>query len=492
MSKTTRGHYRKSYVSKRSNRGGYRYVRAVPLEFQELEGKKNWSHDLGHLSLPAAEARGVSLTDHYNKHLAHLKRLPAETRAEIIAAPSRLDGKLAGKIREITKAKSISPIDAWNALTAYEHGKLDAFTTKSRDAEQQIDPLLPDDAKAALLLSGYKIKTELETTKKSATQKMRVLKAIRGETEDKPKLFNLIALYFQKRKPRAKKTRQKTELYVRRFVDVIGVDLAANEVTRDHARQFCEHLEANNKITFGTINLHLEKLHALFNVALAANIVAANPFAKIKATERQFEVDDPREKKQPFTGKQVALILATPPVSEDFALITKILAYHGCRSGEVCQLMCEDFAVFHGVPAFKFHRKYGKTLKNKPSERTIPVHPKLLAEIQTHAARVEKEFGSSSWLFPSLKTRDGDRVHDFTLRVGRWLRNDVGISARSLTIHGLRHTFSTCCREIEMPEVYSRSLEGHTLGQGEHAKYGKGPSLRALLKWLEKIDPLAC
>ena len=48
-----------------------------------------------------------------------------------------------------------------------------------------------------------------------------------------------------------------------------------------------------------------------------------------------------------------------------------------------------------------------------------------------------------------------------------FLRPKVGITDRAVTMHSLRHTFSTLCREAGMPDAVKYALMGHALGKGE-------------------------
>ena len=45
-------------------------------------------------------------------------------------------------------------------------------------------------------------------------------------------------------------------------------------------------------------------------------------------------------------------------------------------------------------------------------------------------------------------------------------------------------------RELNIPEPISRAILGHTLGSGDHGKYGAAPSLKLRAKWIAKVDPL--
>ena len=59
-----------------------------------------------------------------------------------------------------------------------------------------------------------------------------------------------------------------------------------------------------------------------------------------------------------------------------FAWIVRLLAFHGLRSGEACQLRCDDVTVLHGVPVLRIHDLHG-SVKNR-AERARRSDPSRL------------------------------------------------------------------------------------------------------------------
>lgn len=247
----------------------------------------------------------------------------------------------------------------------------------------------------------------------------------------------------------------------------------------------------------GTINLHLEKLHALFNVGISEQKfgIKQNPFAHIRLRRGN---DLLVVRKRPFTSQQIVMILENCDAGSEFELITRVLAFHGCRSSEVCQLTTEDVQQLHGIWVMQIHAGNG-SLKNASAIRELPVHAKcrtaLLAQrrrvLQANANEQVLAPNGHPWLFPRTVCRRPGAVrgHDFQLEFGRMLRR-IGIADRALSQHSLRHSFRDLCREAEMPEDISRLIMGHSLGRGDHgATYGVGVSLRKRSEWLNKINP---
>jgi integrase len=212
-----------------------------------------------------------------------------------------------------------------------------------------------------------------------------------------------------------------------------------------------------------------------------------NPAYKVKARKDDRKLSDRR---QDFSPEQVRTILDKAKAERpDYEMIVRLLAYHGARSGEICQLRCDDVTTLHGVPVFRIHDRHGR-VKNKASIRDVPIHPKCM-DIVEHAQRTAKEHGADAWLFPDLKEYRQSRAHVFQNYCSRvFLRKKCGILERHYTMHSLRHSWRTMARELSMPEAVSRAIMGHSQGRDDHGGYGSGPSLKLCAKWIKKIDPL--
>ena len=285
------------------------------------------------------------------------------------------------------------------------------------------------------------------------------------------------------RLPRSTIRRKKVRLCARRFIDLVG-PLAARDVTRREALAYRDALEAFPDMKARNVGDHMGALHVLFAVAVGEDLLESNPFTGVKS-RRTVPYSSRR---QGFTGTQVRLIFeAIEKEPEHFAWVVRLLAYHGMRSGEVCQLRCADVTELHGVPVLRIHDQHG-SLKNRASIRDIPIHSACMSvrDIALRAAWKSPE----EWLFPSLPVKSLGRGRWFQDYASRFLRQTVGILDPRYTMHSFRHLWRTLARECEMPESVSRSIMGHTLGGGEHGAYGSAPSLKLRAEWIAKIDPL--
>ena len=297
------------------------------------------------------------------------------------------------------------------------------------------------------------------------------------------KVMDLVSIWERVRTPRSEISRRRSRLCARRFIELVG-DIDVRIISRFEAAAYRDGLEDLFELKPGNISDHLERMHVLFSVALAEGLLIANPFENI----RPRQADKLAQRRQGFTTEQVrAIFAALDGESFEFSWIVKLLAYHGMRSGEACQLRCNDVAELHGVSVLRIHDLYG-SVKNRPSVRDVPLHP-ACQELQAYSSELRRK--GEGWLFPQLPTKALGRGRWFQDYASRFLRQKVGITERCYTMHSFRHLWRTLSREIEMPESVSRSIMGHTVGGGEHGAYGAAPSLRARHRWLSKIDPLA-
>ena len=437
---------------------GYKYVRAVPKCLHDVAGQQFWTRYIGAVPHEAAKAKALLHAARNQQTIDGLKRLSPDERETLIAAGG---------------------LKAWRKGQPEPH-PLDALVANVLRHTADIEPDLdqPDDMQAADALLAVNARRELKRIEADAA----IVRKITAKLTRKggASLLALVDLHEKTAEPRSYKTTEKARLYIGRFIDVVG-DMHAADVTRVHVLKFRDHLEANGFSGSNVAN-HLAKLQALFNTALSEGVVKLNPAHKIKARKAAKLSGG----KQGFDAAQVRQIFtALGDETVDFQWIVKLLAYHGARSTEICQLKCGDVTTLSGVDVIRIHDQNG-SVKNRQSVRDVPIHPKCKAII-VHAAKG----GADAWLFPSLTPSKQGRGHNFQNYANRkFLRLTVGITDRAYSIHSLRHAFSTACREAEMPDAVKYALMGHALGKGEGGKYGEGPSLKVRAKWIAKVDPL--
>gem|GEM_PF-5706390 len=280
----------------------------------------------------------------------------------------------------------------------------------------------------------------------------------------------LVGVWQRVAQPRAARTVQQMRRRVELFVKAADAR-RPRDVTREHIMRFRDAVE-NMSLSHRTATQYLESIHRLFAVALSEGLVDHNPAAGVRVRKVAGKFAD-RQRRRPFEPHHVrAIFAAMADEPEAFQWIVRICAYHGMRSGEVTQLRVEDVTTLFGVPVLRVHDRFG-SIKNRFSERDIPLHP-ACAAFARYAASVP-----GPWLFDPEKWRS-DRFQRY---VSVFLRDKAGLADRTLTMHSLRHTWRTLAREIGMPASVSRAIMGHSMGRDVHEAYGAGPSLRLMADW---------
>lgn len=271
--------------------------------------------------------------------------------------------------------------------------------------------------------------------------------------------------------------------YLARFQDHLGRDNVL-KVSKAEVIAYRDALEKRADLGHKSRQKHLDALSRLYTVAMGENLIEFNPAHKVKAVKpnnAKFADDDSHGKA--FNTAHIKTILdSVDGEHEDIQWVTRLLAYHGARSGEICQLRTEDVTTLFGVPVLRIHDRYG-SLKNKHSKRDIPIHPACMGIVEYAKA------ASGPWLFNSFPDWHS-RAGKFQRWGSTFLREKCKIMEPTLTMHGLRHTWRTLAREVGMPRAVSRSIMGHKLGSDDHEEYGGPPSLKLRAEWMAKIEPL--
>ena len=119
----------------------------------------------------------------------------------------------------------------------------------------------------------------------------------------------------------------------------------------------------------------------------------------------------------------------------------------------------------HWTLAIHADRGVGKTLKNKGSARTIPVHPEL--ERLGFLTFVEDARKRGDWLFPSVSPANPKGAEAWSAWFSRCLKR-LKIGGHRKGLHSLRHNFKDALRAGSVPDGLSEALMGHsgtTMGQ---------------------------
>lgn len=198
----------------------------------------------------------------------------------------------------------------------------------------------------------------------------------------------------------------------------------------------------------------------------------------IKVTTKARAVDRKRDP----TEDEVAVILSAAAAARDPVRrwVPWLCAYTGARVAEICQLRKEDVYTDAGIPVLAIRPEAG-SLKNENSERTIPVHPTLIAGGFLKFAGKAKP----GPLFPDLPPdRFGSRGGNGSKVLGRWIRSLGLTDPRMQPNHGWRHRFSSLSRDKGLREDVTIYMLGRQKSvSGAYGGYG----LPMLLEQMSRI-----
>ena len=274
---------------------------------------------------------------------------------------------------------------------------------------------------------------------------------------------------------------QRARLYIARFTKVLGRDKAPGDVTqRDVVAWRNAMFDAG--MTHSNQAQHLSKLSGLFAAAVDDGLIDANPFAGVKAKKRKTE-GKVSDRKRAFTDAELRKFLkAAPTQGATFDLIARCLMLTGARSEDICELRVEDVRKVQGVWVFDVNDKR-RTVKNAMSVRLVPIPKAVRAAIM---ARIKGRDGPSM-VFEGVPERDTRGAHWYQVRASRIVRGHV-TNDKTLTAHGLRHTWRQRAEALGVAPAVRRAIMGHALGKDAHdSVYGARPPVKELAKAIEKI-----
>lgn len=182
----------------------------------------------------------------------------------------------------------------------------------------------------------------------------------------------------------------------------------------------------------------------------------------------------------------------------DFRYWLPLLAlFTGGRLGELTQLHKSDIVKEDGIWCIEITDERGtednpKRLKNKSSERLVPIHSQLIELGFLDYVQEQKKNKETTRLFPELTFTKADY---FTRRCGRWynqfyLRKKLRITDPQLTFHSFRHTVGNGLKQKKIQESFVAELLGHSSGDTmSFGRYGKQYRPQVLMEEVvEKIS----
>lgn len=239
--------------------------------------------------------------------------------------------------------------------------------------------------------------------------------------------------------------------------------LNVKDISNDDIQKF---LNDNKNYSNSYIKKLYEQLNQAFNFAIKNKYILQNPMddvIKLKSTKEDKEVRALTIEEQ----QKLSNYLLNCTINEEtYKNVFLIQMYLGLRIGETLALNINDIDIEKQIINVNKTLTLGKdnevimgdTTKTYASKRTIPISDFLTPSIKEQL-EIAKE-NKDNMLFLYNAHYISHSVANSRLK--RILKSTLGMEAKDISTHSLRHTFATRCIEAGMSAVVLQRLIGHT------------------------------
>jgi integrase len=281
-------------------------------------------------------------------------------------------------------------------------------------------------------------------------------------------------------KPLPAATLRKFRLQVGRFVSFRRSGEVAT-VTPEEIEAWKQSMLSAAEISNRTIGQHIQNLGTVIEWARAKSLgnlfPASNPASIIERPQYREAPSDLHA----FTRAEAKTILkaARSEVLSERRWVPWLCAFSGARVNEIAQLTPDSFFQVEGFWFYRITTLGGKSLKNRHSERRVPVHPALLDEGLIQFVQASTK-GGDVRLFP--RRTQGN--------IAAWVNDDLKLKRDHLQPnHGWRHLFQDKAEGSGMEDSAVSYITGRTRGKSGE-KYGKSEELLpGLARAMASIPP---
>ena len=197
--------------------------------------------------------------------------------------------------------------------------------------------------------------------------------------------------------------------------------------------------------------------------------------------------------RSPFTSEELRKIFnpntyANPKCRKDMPRfwVPLIALYHGCRLNEICQLDTADIVLNKKVPCIQIQANEDKSIKNRSSERIVPIHPKLIEMGFLSYVDYRRRYKKDK-LFDFTKKKTGNYGGAMQHWFARYL-DKINIKETDKVFHSFRHTFETKAVEVKIPAEYQNAICGWTDNGVGQRVYGRHKDINVMLEEISKIS----
>lgn len=297
-----------------------------------------------------------------------------------------------------------------------------------------------------------------------------------------PMTFDVLAqLYMADRGGDQKPTTLKETTLCHKVIaeNLDGLDLRNH--TRADLVEFRERLSEGRMPS--TVNKLIVKLSAVFTWAVENGHLSKTYDKKLKLTKG---VESTRKAfSQQQVGKLMDYANSLPETSWKRWLLT-LGVVTGGRLKEICQLTTGDVVIMEsGLVAIHINEAgEGKSIKNKQSERLVPLTDKAYGfDLAAFLRYVDSIRGSGSESLAQIGYRPS----------GEWVNQHAIPAAlgdsyeRGLVFHSLRHSLASLMQAKGVPTTHAQAVMGHASGTITFDTYGAGVPVETIAKLLKGL-----
>lgn len=258
-----------------------------------------------------------------------------------------------------------------------------------------------------------------------------------------------------------------------------------SEVTEEAVAEYLAELRCRHSAT--TYNNHVCTLREMFRL-LAGPDAAFDPWAAVR-----LRADDSVSRRELSLEELERLYAAAAEAGPEWRLLFATGLYTGLRLGDCCRLAWANVDLarqtIQVIPEKTRRHAHGRPV-------TIPIHPRLLAELEALAADANRR--GQDYVNPAVAELYLNRNWELDDRLRRIFRRAniamnvrmTGRSRRSVvaSFHSLRHTFVSLSANAGVPLAAVQAIVGHTSTAMTHHYYHENED--ALRRAVEAIPAI--
>lgn len=238
----------------------------------------------------------------------------------------------------------------------------------------------------------------------------------------------------------------------------------------------------------GTVNNIITDIAAMFKYAKKRDWIANNYFSEMTLRD----TTPAHKKRQAFTKEEIALLLGPRFLDACGKIpwrfwVPLLGLFTGARLDEIAQAHVDDVREVDGIWCLVIESSDTKSVKTISGNRSIPLHPFLIEELNFLGFVEAQRANGELELFPALKRVQGRKGHYLTKWFGDY-RDALGIQ-KTRTFHSLRKNFSKCLAVNDVPANMIKRLDGHSLASDvTEYHYIQEIPVTKLVEYIARLD----